>query len=221
MSALHCLGMCGSIVSALTFSLPREVRGQRGRLLAYLTAYNLGRLGSYLVAGALVGGAGTALAQTITLQHGHQLLSVAGALLMTGIGLYLAGWFPRFAQLERIGAPIWQRLEPLSRRLLPVRNLPQAFLFGLIWGWLPCGLVYSALIWSATAGSAGDGALLMAAFGVGTLPSMLSAGLLMGWLTRAARHTLLRQAVGVSMILLALFMLAWSFGYPLAEPAGG
>jgi sulfite exporter TauE/SafE len=212
MSILHCLGMCGSIISALTLSLPQSVRSQRRLLLTYLAVYNLGRVGSYALAGALAGGLGKALAGTLALRHGHLVLSLLGACIMAGIGLYLAGWFPRFAELERIGTPLWSRLEPLARRLTPVNSLPQAFLFGAVWGWLPCGLVYSALIWSTTSGGAVEGALLMLAFGLGTVPAVYSAGVLMNWLARLARRPYMRQAVGISLLVMAFFMLAWSLG---------
>lgn len=206
-SALHCLGMCGSIIGALTLSLPAEVRNNRQRTLLYLGAYNLGRLLSYAGAGALIGRLGNTLLGSITLAQGHTLLRYLGAATMAGIGLYLAGWFPKFALVERIGLPLWRRLEPLGRRLTPVRSLPQALLFGVIWGWLPCGLVYSSLIWAASTGSALEGAHLMLAFGLGTLPTALSAGILMAWLVRLARVPYLRQAVGGALVLLALLSL--------------
>jgi sulfite exporter TauE/SafE len=206
-SALHCLGMCGSIISALTLSLPAEVRNDRQRTVLYLGAYNLGRLLSYALAGALIGRLGNTLLGSITLAEGHALLRYLGAATMAGIGLYLAGWFPKFALVERIGLPLWRRLEPLGRRLTPVRSLPQALLFGVIWGWLPCGLVYSSLIWAASTGSAAQGAYLMLAFGLGTLPTALSAGILMAWLVRLARVPYLRQAVGVALLLLAVVSL--------------
>ena len=203
-STLHCLGMCGGIIGALTFSLPIEIRNHRWRLFPYVSAYNLGRISSYTLAGAIVGGLGENLFTFISAQYGHLILQGLAVVIMIGIGLYLAGWFPRFAEIEKLGQPIWRKLEPLGQKLLPVRSPSHAFLFGLVWGWLPCGLVYSALLWSASTGSAGNGALFMLAFGAGTLPAVMTAGIVTGWLIRLTRLPHLRTIVGLSIIALAL-----------------
>jgi hypothetical protein len=206
-STLHCLGMCGGIIGALTFSLPTEVRNQRWRLVSYIAAYNTGRIVSYALAGAVAGGLGSTLFSLLSPGYGHMLLLAFASLIMAGIGMYLAGWFPRFALIEHLGRPLWRYLEPVGQKLLPVRSPLQAFLFGIVWGWLPCGLVYSALIWSSSAGGAMQGALFMLFFGAGTLPSVMTAGIITGWMTRLSRLPGLRVAVGVSLILMALFSL--------------
>lgn len=206
-STLHCLGMCGGIIGALTFSLPAEIRNDRWRLLAYISAYNTGRLLSYVIAGTVAGGLGSTLLKAISPEYGHLILLGFASLMMAGIGLYLAGWFPRFAVIEHLGRPLWRKLEPIGQKLLPVRSPIHAFLFGAIWGWLPCGLVYSALIWSTSSGGAADGALFMLMFGAGTLPAVMAAGIVTGWMTRLSRLPGLRVAVGVSLILLALISL--------------
>ena len=204
-STFHCLGMCGGISGALTFSLPVEVRQSRWRLPAYLLAYGLGRIGSYALAGAITGTVGA-----ILLRGGgnmaflHVLAQTLAAAVLVGIGLYLAGWFPRFAQLQNIGAPVWRRLEPYGRRLLPVSSPLQALLFGAAWGWLPCGLVYSMLIWTLTAADALEGALLMFAFGLGTLPAVMTAGVFAAQLARLARITHLRQIIGLTIVAVAV-----------------
>ena len=202
-STLHCVGMCGGIIGALTFSLPEQIRNNRWRLIPYVTAYNFGRISSYTLAGALAGSLGdniTGLAP----QYGHLVLQLFASVLMVGIGLYLAGWFPAFVKIEHLGKPIWKKLEPISQKLIPVKNPTHAYLFGLIWGWLPCGLVYTALIWSSTAGTAKDGALLMLAFGAGTLPTVMIAGILTGWFVRLSRSTYIRPLVGLTVIIMAL-----------------
>jgi sulfite exporter TauE/SafE len=123
---------------------------------------------------------------------------------MIAIGLYLAGWFPRLALIEHVGVPVWRRLEPYGRNLLPIQSTFKAYIFGMIWGWLPCGLVYSALIWTATSGSAVQGGLFMLAFGAGTLPSMLTAGIVAGWIARVSRLRYFRQLAGITLIVLAV-----------------
>ena len=215
-STLHCVGMCGGIIGALTFSLPEQIRNNRWRLIPYVTTYNIGRISSYVLAGTLVGSLGdniTALAP----QYGHLILQLFASILMLGIGLYLAGWFPAFVKIEHLGKPIWKKLEPISQKLIPVKNPIHAYLFGLIWGWLPCGLVYTALIWSSTAGTAQDGALLMLAFGAGTLPTVMITGILTGWFVRLSRTAYIRPLVGLAVIIMALvtgYLALQHFGVP-------
>lgn len=202
-STVHCFGMCGGIIGALTFSLPEKIRNNRKRLIPYIAAYNFGRISSYSLAGGLAGGLGGNLL-ALSPVYGHLVLQLFASILMIGIGLYLAGWFPALVKIEHIGKPIWKKLEPISQKLIPVKSPVHAYLFGIVWGWLPCGLVYTALIWSTTAGSTEDGVLLMLAFGMGTLPSVMIAGILTGWFTRLIRSTYIRPLVGLTIIIVAL-----------------
>jgi len=202
-STVHCLGMCGGIIGALTFSLPEDIRSNRWRLIPYVSAYNLGRISSYTLIGALAGSLGNQVVELLP-SYGHLVLQLFASTLMIGIGLYLAGWFPAFTRIERIGKPIWKKLEPISQKLIPVKSPWHAYLFGTVWGWLPCGLVYTALIWSVTASSAKEGALLMLAFGTGTLPAVMIAGILTGWFTRLIRSPYVRPIVGLTIIIMAL-----------------
>jgi len=215
-STLHCIGMCGGIIGALTFSLPEKIRNNRWHLIPYVSAYNFGRITSYTLAGALAGALGDNLIG-LAPQYGHFVLQLLATTLMIGIGLYLAGWFPAFAKIEQLGKPIWKKLEPISQKLIPVKSPGHAYLFGLVWGWLPCGLVYTALIWSSTAGSAIDGALLMLAFGAGTLPTVMIAGILTGWFVRLSRLKYFRPLVGLTVIIMALitgYLALQHFGLP-------
>ena len=212
LSALHCLGMCGGIVGALTFSLPIETRRDWPRLVLFLLSYNAGRVASYALAGAAFGWLGQAVMATGPAAWPHRVLQWLAALVMVGIGLYIAGWFPRFAQVERIGEPLWRRLEPAGRRLLPVATLPRALIYGAVWGWLPCGLVYTMLLATPAQGGPAAGALYMALFGLGTLPAMLAVGLLAGRLHAWARNRKVQMAAGLSVIALGLFTLVFQ-GY--------
>jgi len=107
-----------------------------------------------------------------------------------------------------MGRPLWARLEPIGRRLLPVRSLPQALGFGLVWGWLPCGLVYSALVFSLSTGSMWQGMGVMLFFGLGTIPTLLLVGFMADRVSRVMSSPLFRQVAGVSIMLLALVPLA-------------
>ena len=212
-STVHCLGMCGGIIGALSLSLPEPVRLHRGRLLVFITSYNLGRIISYSLAGLFVGYIGAEAAAYTDMSGGPSILRYTGVVMMIAIGLYLAGWFPQLSKVERIGKPLWRVLEPIGRRLVPVDKLPKALLYGLIWGWLPCGMVYFVLVWALTSGSASQGAMTMAAFGLGTLPSLLTAGVAASWLKGFTRSQTTRQVVGAAVILIAVAMVLMPMGH--------
>ena len=203
-SALHCLGMCGSIIGSLTLSLKREIREQKRLLMPFVFSYNLGRISSYSFGGLLVGVAEHMLSIPLGEGHGHRILQILSALVMAGAGLHIGGWFPRFAYIERIGAKVWRRIEPYGRRLIPVETLSQAFVFGMIWGWLPCGLVYAALTLAATTGDVFRSTFTMFAFGVGTMPAVMGVGIMTSWMVRLSNMKKFRQATGITLIALAL-----------------
>lgn len=199
LGGVHCLGMCGGIVGAISLSHAGSESPAWPRLLAY----NLGRMSSYVVAGALAGLLGAALLGAMP--QGQRLLELLAAVFLILLGLYLAGWWPILARLEQVGGRVWKRIEPLGRRFIPVRHAGQAFVVGAIWGWLPCGLVYSVIVWALSAGSAADGALLMGAFALGTLPNLMLMGLFAARLARFVRHELVRQGAGGLLIAYGLW----------------
>ena len=196
----HCLGMCGGLMAALTMAIPPERRGQRLRLLI---AYNLGRVLSYTAAGLLIGLAGWAVANS----PAALALRVAAALLLICMGFYLAGWWSGLTRIEALGRGLWRYIQPVASRLMPVSSVPKALLLGALWGWLPCGLVYSTLLWAASQGDALDSALLMLAFGVGTWPVLLATGLAAERLTALLRKRGVRMAGGLMVILFGLWTL--------------
>jgi len=216
-STVHCVGMCGGIIGALSLSLPLEIRRQRLPMLAFVTTYNIGRIISYSLAGLVAGAIGTAALASAGLDQGHSALRAVGIAMMIAIGLYLAGWLPQLAIVEKIGVPLWKKLEPLGRSLLPVTSLPRAMAYGLVWGWLPCGLVYFVLLWALTTGDAVRGALTMLAFGLGTLPTLLATGFMTSWLTRFARSATARRVVGLLIIAMAI----GSLFIPMGDSAHG
>jgi len=202
--SLHCISMCGSIAGVLTFSLPDKTRRNRPVLAGYLGFYNLGRLFSYSIAGALAGGFGSQLLSVIRPEHGHLVLMLTATSMMVAVGFYLAGWFPRLSYIERIGIPVWKKLEPLGSRLLPVKTPLHALLYGMIWGWLPCGLVYSALFLALSQGNSLQGLILMFIFGLGTLPSVMGTGFFAASILQYAQNSRVRRFAGVLLIALAL-----------------
>ncbi|ATR82497.1 cytochrome biogenesis protein [Pseudomonas sp. FFUP_PS_473] len=196
----HCLGMCGGLMGALTLAIPQE---QRSRRLRLLLAYNLGRILSYATAGLLLGLAGWALGNS-PLATG---MRVVAALLLIAMGLYLAGWWSGLTRIEGLGRGLWRHIQPIANRLLPVSSAPRALLLGALWGWLPCGLVYSTLLWAASQGNALDSALLMLAFGLGTWPVLLATGLAAERTRAVLRKRGVRIAGGLLVILFGLWTL--------------
>lgn len=207
LGGVHCVGMCGGIVGALTFGLPQQKRSTFGAILPFQIAYNLGRLISYGVAGAIMGGLGLMLSQLIPIYQAQQVLYGIAGLFMILLGLYLGGWWSGLVRIEKAGGPIWQRIEPLAKRLLPVTHPGQALLLGLAWGWIPCGLVYSVLIWSVSAGSVLEGAGLMLAFGLGTLPNLFAMGVAATALSRWSKDIRVRRLAGGMVILFGCYAL--------------
>ncbi len=206
LGGVHCVGMCGGIVGALSFGLGEGPQSGLKKW-PYLLAYNLARIGSYTLAGFLLGGFSALAVNLVAINQVQQGLLVLAGLFMVLLGLYLAGWWRLLARVEQAGGFFWKRIEPLGRRFLPVRRPGQAFALGLVWGWLPCGLVYSVLIWAIASGSAVTGAGLMLSFGLGTLPNLLAMGLFAGSLQRWVQKAWLRQLAGGLIMLFGLLQI--------------
>jgi len=203
LSAGHCFGMCGGIVGAFSANLPVHHRLSPRHRILYLLMYNFGRIASYSFAGALIGySVGYfALKSSIAL---YVLQLIAGMLLIS-IGFYLANWFNLVRKIEVIGKAFWPYISPLAKQFIPFKSPLTALPFGIIWGWLPCGLVYSTLSWSAASGSATSGALIMLGFGIGTLPAMLS----MGYFSQALNTLLSNKYLGmISATVISLYGLS-------------
>ncbi|QEA39042.1 sulfite exporter TauE/SafE family protein [Pistricoccus aurantiacus] len=200
----HCIGMCGGIMSALTFAVPPSMR-HPARLGGLLLGYNLGRIASYMIAGALVAGLGTLLGG-LTLEI-RLALQVFAAIMLILMALYIANWWRGLLKIEALGRRLWKYLEPLGRSLMPVVKVPQAVALGAVWGWLPCGLVYSMLTWSLAIAEPWRGAALMGAFGLGTLPALLATGLAARRLSQLIRHPATCSLAALLIIAFALWQL--------------
>lgn len=204
LGSTHCVGMCGGIVGALTMGLPESTRSSPLKLLPWLLSYNLGRLISYGIAGLIIGLMSATASELFQIRF--PVGGVVGGVFMIALGLYVGGWYPTMQSLERLGGHLWQRIEPFGRKLMPVTSMPQALALGLLWGWLPCGLVYSTLAWSATTGDAVHSMLLMLAFGAGTLPMLLLMGGLAERLREITRMAWTRYIAGGALLLFGLFI---------------
>lgn len=185
---VHCVGMCGGIAGAFSVAAPAKpafpvaVRTQgagsvAGAAATRILSFNAGRIGSYMLAGAIMAGlAGgvQSFVRVLALQTAGYWLA---NLMLVALGLSLMGAWQGVARLEALGQILWRRVQPLMKPMLPVQNRWQAFALGGLWGWVPCGMVYSVLMTAMVTGSPVQGALVMLAFGLGTLPLLAGMGL--------------------------------------------
>lgn len=200
-------------MAALSFAVPDASQGRR---FVILLAYNIGRIGSYVLIAAL---AGSLLSYSSG--HGLSLLRVIAGLLLLAMGLYLGNWWRGLTYLERGGSFLWRYIQPLGKRFMPVKNIPQAVALGAIWGWLPCGLIYSALVFAAaqSAGSSSNAsaAVIMLAFGLGTLPAVLASGFFAERIKQCIQNRSVRTVFAVSIMLFG----AWTIYATLQHASGG
>lgn len=199
----HCIGMCGGVIGALTMAI--DANRQYSHRLRLILTYNIGRIASYIVIALLF----FFLANTIQHYFSLSFMRILAACLLIAMGFYLADWWRGLKYLEKLGGYLWRYLQPLARPLMPVKTSWQAILLGGIWGWLPCGLIYSALAYSATADNAFYAALTMLSFALGTLPAVMVSGLFAERLSAFIQAKMIRVSMGVLIILFGLWTL-WS-----------
>jgi len=206
----HCIGMCGGITAMLTSAIPHQQKWQK---LPLTLNYHLGRISSYALIGGIAGFTGSLAAKNIGIPiTGLRLL--AGLFLIL-LGLYLGQWLMWLSKLERIGKYLWRYISPFSKKLIPVNNNRQALGLGILWGWLPCGLIYSTLTWSLASGNAIQGALIMFCFGLGTLPALLTVSFGFLSIKKLVTNKLFRQLMGLSLIFYGAYSFILALNYLL------
>lgn len=197
----HCVAMCGGIVGALSVQMP----GQSARQWPIHLAYNLGRITTYTALGVFAGAIGSAGMLFGDVLPVQLALYVAANLMLILLGLYLTGITQLLAPIERAGGVLWRRVQPLTARFLPARSVGRALPLGLLWGFLPCGLVYSVLTTALVTGSAARGGALMLAFGLGTLPNLMLAGMLFKRFRDLTRDSRVRIVAGLLVLGFGVF----------------
>ncbi|HVN42975.1 MAG TPA: sulfite exporter TauE/SafE family protein [Steroidobacteraceae bacterium] len=199
----HCLGMCGGIAGALAVRAQRTGEGSR---LAAGLAYNLARITSYALAGAIAGLVGHAVLHTLNIAALSLVFrGLAGLIMLAAAGRLLFGW-RLLDPIEAAGARLWGRIAPRAGRQGRSGGLTGAVGLGLAWGWMPCGMTYSMLMLSATTASAAGGAAVMLAFGAGTLPAMVTATIAFEQVAGAlARRATFRRVAGVGLLAFGLW----------------
>lgn len=200
LGGVHCVGMCGGIVTAL--SVPS---GNPWRDFGRQFAYSAGRISTYALMGCLVGALGSASLLFNQILPVQISLYVLANVMLVGMGLYLTGITSGLDWMERLGQRLWPRIRQLGKPFLPVRRWYQALPVGFVWGFLPCGMTYAVLSLALVSGSALKGAGLMLAFGVGTLPNLLLAGMLLVRSQIIVRHRLVRRTAGAIVVLFGLY----------------
>lgn len=207
LGGVHCAGMCGGIAASLSVA-------SRGPALPRQLAFNAGRIASYAAAGAIAGGVGSALQSVAPVAAAQVGLFVLANVMMLLLGLYVAGWGRAVLRIERAGGAVWRRIEPLRRHFFPIDTTLRALGAGAVWGWIPCGLVYSMLALALATGSSPGGALVMAAFGLGTLPTLLATGFAAQRVLAIRSRPWVRRAAGSVLVAMAVLGMSRIAGLP-------
>jgi len=200
LGSVHCIGMCGGIVGALSIT-----SGGSRTVLSRTFSYNLGRISSYMVAGALVGSFYSGARALTGISAWQSLAYVLTNLMLIALGLYLMNIWRGLKRLELIGHRLWRRIQPFATALFPLNTPLKLLLAGILWGWLPCGMVYSVLLTAMFSGSAISGAAVMLAFGLGTLPMLLAAGVFGAQIRVFLQHRTVQLASGGTVFSFGVF----------------
>lgn len=207
LGGVHCVGMCGGIVAAFSSAAPARPFPVKVATLTLapprvpeslmrVSAYNLGRIASYSVAGAIAGGMLGGVQAALDLAQLRMAMYWLANGMLIALGLYLMDAWRGLALLERAGQGLWRHIQPGMRHLLPIDHPAKALALGALWGWVPCGMVYSVLTTAMLTGSASGGAAVMLAFGLGTLPALMAMGLAGEKLRALVRQPRVRQSAG-------------------------
>lgn len=197
----HCVGMCGGIVTSLSIGISKHKREDVKSFFVFQISYNLGRILTYTITGAIAASVGVVSEHYGFGMQVRKILTLIAATVMIFLGLYVMGWWKMAIMIiENVGKIFWNKIEPIAKKFIPIRSIGHALIAGILWGWLPCGLVYSALFLAMSANSITEGALIMWIFGVGTLPVLLGVGYFSTNIIFHLRKKWLRTAAGSLII---------------------
>ncbi len=201
LGSAHCIGMCGGIAGALQLVIPKKPAAN----IIYLLSYNVGRILGYAILGLLAGLISLSVAKTLGVNTGLNILRIIGAVFLILMAAYIGRWWMILARFEKLGQKLFNPIKNFGKKWLPLNNPFQAIFLGVFWGFLPCGLVYSALGFAASATSLTDAVLRMVAFGIGTLPALG----LMGGFASKMKHWLqnpaIKQLAAVLLVVIAIW----------------
>ncbi len=210
LGAGHCIGMCGGITTMLTSALPQadtpnaQANTPSSNVLLVI-CYNFGRIASYSLLGAIVGFTSSIAAKNIGVPIAG--LRIVAALFLILLGLYLGQWLMWLNRIEAVGKHLWKLISPLSKHIIPVNTPMKALSLGALWGWLPCGLVYSTLTWALASGDPVTGASIMLFFGLGTLPALFTLSFGFISIKNLLINKTFRKFMAITIILYGLYSL--------------
>ncbi len=206
LGAGHCLGMCGGIAAAVAFSSDKNQSN-----LFTLSAYNIGRISSYTLLGALFGLIGETVIRQWLIDTGMLLMRTLAGVMLILMALYLSQIYMGLTKLEKVGSFFWRYIQPFGKQFLPVKNPLQAYFLGCIWGWLPCGLVYSILVFAIAQANPFNSALVMLAFGLGTFPAVFFGSLASSYIKSLITSRLFRVFSAVLLVIFGIWTIlgAW------------
>jgi sulfite exporter TauE/SafE len=204
----HCFAMCGGLAGALSMRT-RSSAAKASAAMREALLHQIGRMSGYASAGALFGWVGGALQSWLDLPRMAAILRLAGGALIVLVAMRLLSGWNLLAWPERIGARLWRKLQPLTRLAANRQGASRSLLLGLLWGWLPCGLVYSMLVFATLSGDALRGAAIMLAFGAGTLPAMWTSSVFASQLTRVLQKHGARRLSGALLLVFGIW-LGWA-----------
>ncbi len=213
----HCIAMCGGITTMLTSALPSNKYDKNQQIpvnnqnqdtpqtskLTLVICYNIGRIASYSIIGAIVGFTGSIAAKNIGMPLAG--LRMFSAVFIVLLGLYLGQWLMWLNRVETLGKRLWKYISPLAQKVIPVSSPTKALSLGAIWGWLPCGLIYSTLTWALASGSLVTGAGIMLFFGLGTLPALLTISLSFDSIKNLLVKPTLRKMMALMLITFGIY----------------
>lgn len=203
----HCLGMCGGITTMLTSAIdPNSDKKLKHWLVIF---YHTGRVASYTFIGAFVALTSSLFIKTVGLPL--LFLQTIAAFFLIFLGLYIGQWLMWLTHVEKVGKQLWKYLSPLSKHVIPVKNKRQALGLGVLWGWLPCGLVYSTLTWALASGDVTSGALIMFFFGLGTLPALVTLSFGVNALKQLLIHSYFKKSSAILLIMFGLYQLVIAY----------
>ncbi len=203
----HCALMCGGIVGIFSGGLVQIGKKTQASFGLQLAA-SAGRLTTYIAFGVALGALGSLFDTDGSLGLAQIGLRGIAGFLMVGVGLYLAGIWRKLGAIENLGSPLFRRVQPLLKRFVPVRTLPSAFVLGLVWGFMPCGLVYGALGLAVASGSAQSGGATMLAFGLGTVPMVLFVGAFARVVAKLGSEGWIRRVAGLAIVFFGIVNVA-------------
>lgn len=198
LGSAHCIGMCGGITTMLTSAI-----GAGNSRLPLILSYHIGRIGSYAALGAIVGYSGSLAIKGVGIPL--EAMRLFAGIFIVLLGLYIGQWYLGIKKIEHVGGYLWRYISPLTKKVIPVTNIKRATALGILWGWLPCGLVYSTLTWALASSSPLQGAAIMIAFGLGTLPALVAVSLGLFKLREFLAHPSYRKLFAFMIIIYGFY----------------